>query len=514
MTQSIAVTETTAAAEGPRPVRAVGDAFAAGVLAMLVINIGQRVVGLARNLGFSMFLPEDQLGLWSLANSFFVIAPPFIVLGLPGSFGKFVEFYRQRGDLKVYLRKVALVCGLSLLAAAVLMLLNHDRASQMLYGQSQPYSIIAWTAITLIVLTLHNFLYDVVLSLRQVRLVSVMQFVNSLAFCVLGVAGIYYYQNWAVLLPCFAISYLLAMIPGVYGLALLREEFSLNTPPSTASNIWKRIVPFAIALWATNLLSNAFELSDRFMLLHFSSTDPQLGQAHVGQFYTGRIIPNLLLSLAMMLSGIFLPYLSADWERKQFGKIVRNMNNMLVLMCLAFTGLSVGALAASPILFDYCLAGRFEPAQQILPLSLMQATWSGVTMIASAYLFCAEKGRQNAVMLAIGLALNIGLNWPLIQCFGLFGAAMATTSANAVLFLLICWRLSREGCPIAARTILLCALPLCLLAGVYVAAALFLLLGVLCGRTDLILKQEDRDLIDSWLIPKLQRFGIRLQTVW
>lgn len=507
MSQSIAAVESS-------PKRAIGDAFAAGVVAMLVINIAQRVVGLARNLGFSMFLPEDQLGMWSLANSFFVIAPPFIVLGLPGSFGKFVEHYRQNGDLRGYLRQVAMVCGVALLAAAVVLLINYDSASIALYGQVQPFSVIAWTVITLVVLTLHNFLYDIVLSLRQVRLVSLMQFVNSLAFCVFGVAGIYYYQTWAVLLPCFAISYLLAMIPGVYGLGLLRHEFEQCNQKSDSLGIWKRIVPFAVALWATNLLSNAFELSDRFMLLHFSGGDPQLGQAHVGQFYTGRIIPNLLLSIAMMFSGIFLPYLSADWERKQFDRIARSMNNMLTVMCIAFTGLSVGALAASPILFDLFLAGRFGPAQDILPLGMMQATWSGITMIASAYLFCAEKGRQNAMLLAIALALNICLNWPLIQWLGLYGAALATTSANAFLFLLICWRLSREGCPIALRTILLCTLPLSLLAGVYVAAVLFLVLAVLCGRSDWILKQADREVIDAWIVPKLQRLGLRLDTVW
>ncbi|MFO0943749.1 MAG: oligosaccharide flippase family protein [Pirellulales bacterium] len=507
MSQSITAVESS-------PKRSIGDAFAAGVVAMLVINIAQRLVGLVRNLGFSMFLPEDQLGLWSLANSFFVIAPPFIVLGLPGSFGKFVEHYRQNGDLKGYLRQVAVVCGVALLVAAICLLINHDSASIVLYGQTQPFNIIAWTVITLVVLTFHNFLYDIVLSLRQVRLVSLMQFVNSFAFCILGVTGIYYFQTWAVLLPCFAISYLLAIIPGIYGLGVLRGEFNQCNSSSDSIGIWKRVVPFAIALWATNLLTNAFELSDRFMLLHFSGGDPQIGQAHVGQFYTGRILPNLLLSLAMMFSGIFLPYLSADWERKQFDRIHRSMNNMLTLMSIAFTGLSVGALAASPILFDIFLSGRFGPAQAILPLGMMQATWSGITMIASAYLFCAEKGRQNAILLAIGLALNICLNWPLIDWLGLYGAALATTSANAVLFILICWRLCREGCPISGRTMLLCCLPLSLFAGVYVVAVLFLILAILCVLTNCILHQEDRDAIDSWIIPKLNRLGLKLETVW
>ena len=491
----------------------IGDAFAAGVAVMLVISILQRVVGLGRNLGFSLFLPENELGLWSMANSFFVIAPPFIVLGLPGSFGKFVEHYRQQGDLKGYLRRVGIVCLVALGAATVFMLAMPESTAIALYGQPQGYSIIVWTVITLAVLTIHNFLYDVVLGLRQVRLVSLMQFVNSFSFCVLGVAGIYYYKSWAVLLPCFAISYLLAMIPAIYGLTLARDEMT-GSASSSAASMWKRIVPFAVALWTTNLLSNSFELSDRYMLLHFSGDDAQLGQAHVGQFYCGRIIPNLLLSLAMMFGGIYLPYLSADWEKKQFDRIARNMNHMLVILCIIFTGLSVGALATAPFLFDWFFAGRFGPAYQILPLGLMQATWSGITMIASAYLLCAEKGKQNALLLALGLALNVGLNWPLIQWMGLYGAALATTSSNAALFLLICWRLHREGCPIQRKTILLCCLPLTLITGVYISAAAFLILAYICGRTNWILDDQDRQSIDGWIIPRLQRFGLPLSSVW
>lgn len=494
-------------------VKPIGDAFAAGVAVMLAINIIQRIVGLARNLGFSWLLPEDQLGLWSMANSFFVIAPPFIVLGLPGSFGKFVEHYRQQGDVQIYLRRVGVVCSVALVLAAVAMLLAPTSTGLALYGQDLPYAIIVWTVVTLVVLTAHNFLYDVVLSYRQVRLVSLMQFVNSLTFSVLGLAGIWWTRSWAILLPCFTLAYLMAMIPGLYGLSLLRSE-ARSGPLTPARGMWRRIVPFAIALWATNLLTNAFELSDRYMLLHFSSFDSQVGQAHVGQFYCGRIIPNLLLSLAMMLSGILLPYLSADWERKQYDRISQSVNQGMVLLSVVFTGLSVGALTTAPFLFHWFFAGRFDPALQILPLGLMQATWSGITMLASAYLMCAEKGRQNALMLAIGLGLNIGLNWPFIQWFGLYGAALATTCSNAVLLLLICWRLNREGCPIQLRTLVVCALPFSLLTGVYVSSLLFVLLAIACSRTQWLLKHSDREAIDQWICPRIQRLGLSIRSIW
>lgn len=489
------------------------DAIMLGVVAMLFINILQRAVGLVRNLGFSLFLPEDQLGMWALANSFFVFAPPLIVLGLPGSFGKFVEHYRHRGQLRSYLFRVGRVClgGLLLIGATILAL--PEQLSLSLYGQSQPYSIIVWTVVALACLTVHNFVYDVVLSMRLVRLLSIMQLVSSTAFCCLGVVGIYATRTWSILLPCYALSCLLAMVPGLYGISAARRDFE-QTQVLRASEMWRRVIPFAAAMWMTNLLTNAFELCDRYMLLHIGNTLADSGPAIVGQYYCGRILPNLLLSLATMFSGIVLPYLSVDWERKQFSKITQVMNNVLLSMSIVLTGLSVAALAVAPLLFNGLLGSRFSAAFEILPLGMIQATWSGLAMIAANYLMCAEKGRQNAAILAGCLGLNIALNWPLIHGLGIHGAAIATATSNAVLLLVICWRLHREGCHINRSTLGICMLPISLIFGTYAAIGVFFVLAIICGRTNWLLSDCDRKMINAAVLPKLQRLGLSLETLW
>jgi O-antigen/teichoic acid export membrane protein len=382
-----------------------------------------------------------------------------------------------------------------------------------LYGQEQSYYIIVWTVITLSVLTIHNFVYEIVLSMRLIRLASIMQFVNSTTFCVLGVAGIYVTKSWVVLLPCYAVACLLAMLPGFYGMAKARQDFE-PTQPLHAIGMWRRIVPFAAAMWMTNLLTNTFELCDRYMLLHVGNLSAEAGQVLVGQYYCGRILPTLLLSLAMMFSGIVLPYLSADWERKQFDKIVQSMNGILINLSIVFTGLSVAALAAAPILFHGVLGSRFDPALEILPLGMMQATWSGLAMIAANYLLCAEKGRQNAVILAVCLVLNIAINWPLIHWLGLYGAALASATSNAMLCLLICWRIHREGCRMQLKTMIVCLLPLSLLFGVYVTCGLFLILAIVSGRTNWLLTDAERNMINEAVLPKLQKFGIPMRTLW
>ncbi len=105
----------------------IGDSFARGVMVMLVINMGQRVVGLLRNFGFCQFLSEGELGHWALANSFFIFSAPLVVLGLPGSFGKFVEYYRQRGCLRAYLVRTVSVIATSAVVLACAMAISPIR---------------------------------------------------------------------------------------------------------------------------------------------------------------------------------------------------------------------------------------------------------------------------------------------------------------------------------------------------------------------------------------------------
>jgi O-antigen/teichoic acid export membrane protein len=74
---------------------------------MLVANVLQRVIGFARNLAICHFLSQQQLGMWALASSFFVMGAPLAVLGLPGTFGRFAATQAVRrqsyGGLAVWL---------------------------------------------------------------------------------------------------------------------------------------------------------------------------------------------------------------------------------------------------------------------------------------------------------------------------------------------------------------------------------------------------------------------------
>jgi O-antigen/teichoic acid export membrane protein len=499
------------------------DSLLSGVVAMLLLNVIQRLVGLGRNIGFCRFLTEDQLGLWSLANSLFIIAPPLIVLGLPGAFGKFVEHYRQMGCLRAYSVRMGVVCVVSLAAVIVSMSCSPDWVAQKLYGVPQGASVIAWTAIVLVVLTIHNVVYDMVISLRLVRLASLMQFVSSFSFCVIGVSAIWLTGSWITLLQSYAVACGMAMLLGAYGIATRAGTEFQDVGVTPAVQMWRRVLPFAASMWVTNLLTNSFELSDRYMLLHFSPGGEQAGQGLVGQYYCGRILPNLLYSLALMFTGILLPYLSADWERsrtetkgntyKDSVDIGQRMRRVFVLMSFGFLALSIGAMLIAPFLF-WGLNERYTQALEILPQTLLQTIWGSLSLTAFTYLMCAEKGGQVAALLGVSLACGIGVNSVMIPRWGLQGAVVSAIIANGLLLLGSYWRVHKEGCQLDKKVYFASALPLMLLTGPELALCGCAVLVVIAGRTEWLLSQDDRDEFDRTLLPALRRFGVHTPSLW
>lgn len=505
-----------------------GDSFVSGVMIMLVINVGQRVIGLLRNLGFCQFLSDAQLGHWALANSFFMIAAPIVVLGLPGSFGKFTETYRIRSALRTYFGRIAVVSGIGAIVFTSLMVWNSAAVAWFVYGDlngdlsggstlgsgSHTQRVVVWMALALLAQVAYNFLYEVNLSLRHVRVISWMQFTQGISFAVIGVTWLSWSNDWSVLLPSYAVCCLLATLLGVWcAWTKSADELGLSGE-IPHKEMWPRILPFAAALWIANLLSNSFELSDRYMLLHFSTGGETVGQAAVGQYFCGRIIPNLLMSVALMLGGVILPYLSQDWEAGRRDAVESRIRQLLAIVTISFTAISVAAIVCSPILFDGIFAGRYSEAKAILPLSLLHCTWSSLGFIAGSYLLCAERVHVGSMILFVGLILNLALNAPLIQHFGLTGSVIATAVANWVVMLLTFRSLGRYGCPLSRRTIGLTMLPAVILCGP--AIAIYVVGGMifLAGRTEWVLCEKDRGDIDALVIPRLQRFGIPVNSLW
>ncbi|HEX3725058.1 MAG TPA: hypothetical protein VHV08_02400, partial [Pirellulales bacterium] len=97
--------------ESPPAAPSRGDTLAASVFILLVMTVVQRLVGFGRGIMFCRWLEPEQLGQWDVAFGFLNLAAPLAVLGLPGAFGRYVEYFRYRGQFHTFLKRTICVCA-------------------------------------------------------------------------------------------------------------------------------------------------------------------------------------------------------------------------------------------------------------------------------------------------------------------------------------------------------------------------------------------------------------------
>jgi len=488
-----------------------GDSLAFGVLFALLLTVGQRAIGFVRGTLFCRWMTDQELGQWSMTWGFLMLLPPFFALGLPGCFGKYTEYFRQRGCAQRFIWQVAIICAGSGLMGSAAMILWPSFFSEVFFRDPGQGALVIGIAVTLVGVGVANFTVSLLESLRQIRLVTWIRFITAVSFAVVGCAAILIFENvvlWVTL--SFGLCSLLGLVPVVWilirlprGQMLERDEVVDNQ-----AAIWTRILPFAGWLWCSNLLNNSIELADRYMLLQWSTVSPEVAQSYVGQYHSSRMIPMLLSSLAVMLGGMLLPYLSMLWERGEFTAAAKQLNLSYKVTGLAMTFGSVLILLGSPLFFEYLLMGNYSAGQSVFPMTMVLFVWFSLYIVGQDYLWVAEKGKWVSVALLISLGTNVVANGLLIPTWGLEGAVLGTAIANLTLVFLILLMNHGAGCHNDTGCWIVLAMPIILLLPPVGMLAAVLGLLWLSFRTDWLFDSREQQLAVehcSALIAKFRR---------
>jgi O-antigen/teichoic acid export membrane protein len=442
------------------------DTLAASVAILLVANIVQRSVGFGRGVLFCRWLTPDELGTWDMAYSFLLLAAPVVVLGLPGTFGRYLERFRQRGQLRTFLRRaVVWTAALTLLASAIL-IAAAPRFSDIIFGQPDRASMVMLLAASLAAIILHHFLESLFAALRKFSIVSTMQFCQSMAFAAFSLGLLWWWRMAAesVVIGYGAACLLSAVVTLVWKGRALAEEV---TPDEGVAHreFWPPLVRFAVWVWVTNLLCHLFAVVDRYMLVHWSGLENAEALALVGHYHASRIIPLLFLCVADLLAGVVMPYLSHDWEAGARGRVSERLNLILKLAALVSFAGGVAVLWISPLLFHIAFGTRYEAGLAVMPWTMAACIWYGLLLVAQNYIWCAERAKLSTVPLGIGLFANIALNVVLIPVWGLLGAVVSTAIATGLALAVLYEINGRAGMEIQAGLIWLSLLPVAMCGG-------------------------------------------------
>ena len=217
----------------PLPVAA--DTLAGSVLILLAMTVVQRLVGFVRAIMFCRWLTPDQLGIWDMAFSFLLVAAPVAICAIPGTFGRYLEHYRQRGQLKAFLRRTALACGGLAAVACTLMVVFRRCLASLVFGAEDQCAMIPLAAGCLAAIITYNFLVELLTSLRNIRLLSIVQLINSVVFALLGAALLAGWQCTAAgVLVSYGGSCLVAAVAAGYWLHRGWQSWPAERPLRTA----------------------------------------------------------------------------------------------------------------------------------------------------------------------------------------------------------------------------------------------------------------------------------------
>jgi polysaccharide transporter, PST family len=485
------------------------DTLAASVLLLIVATIVQRSVGFGRGVLFCRWLSPEMLGQWEMAYSFLLLFAPLAVLGIPGSYGRYLEHYRQRGQLRMFLRRTTLWTAICSAAAISILLLFAPQFSNLVFGTDGSVSSIYAVAACLAAVILHHTLTSLFTAMRLFRVVTIMNFMQSLLFAGLTLALLTTHVSVLSIVGGYGFACLIASIWAMWWVwpGLKAEEESTSHIPHLS--FWTRLLRFALFVWVTNLLSHLFAIVDRAMILHLSGLDSVIALEQVGHYHSSRIVPLLLVSFADLLSGLIMPHLSHDWEQGHREQVGRQLNLAVKLSGLGMHTVGLCVLLFAPFMFGVILQGRYNDGLAVLPWTLAGCVISGIYVVAQNYLWCAEHPRLAALPLAVGLLINVILNFFFIPWWGLQGAVFATGISTILCLAIILLLSYRHGMTLDIGTWLTCAMPIALGFGTLAStAALGVVVSLAIGSNTIFDTQERQQMykLSALSFTKLKSF--------
>ena len=166
------------------------DSLSKSMVLFGCLLIAQRGIGFLRSFYVCGRLSPAELGQWDLAFNFLMIVAPLAVLGIPGSFGRYVARYEKNGQQRRLLGHTLVAClALTGIASLVSWLLR-EQIAQYCFGNAQHVDLVVILAAGLPLVVFFNFATSWFTGKRLNRVVFRIQFVQTLFFALLCVLAL------------------------------------------------------------------------------------------------------------------------------------------------------------------------------------------------------------------------------------------------------------------------------------------------------------------------------------
>ena len=483
--------------------------LAQSIALLLLAGLGGKVVGFVRTVLTCRLLPQEELGRWDLAYGFILLAAPAVLLGVPGSLGRYLELFARRGALRRMLRYLLLSIGLLSVAVVAALLYWSEAFAWLIVRLPGQEAFVLWVGLALGGSLWFFTVQEIWGGLRRFQLVAALQGLHTLSFALLSLGLLYAWRRQALaVLAGYTAACLLCALVGLWWLQrtwpLLPEDRSRGTAPA----LWKRMIRFALWVWLTNWLTNLFQVIDRYMLVHLSRRDPQVVLGQVGNYHAAWILPLVLVAAGAVVHSALVPHLSHDWEGGRRARVRRILRRSVRLGSLGLMVALSGMQVLGPLLYGWFLQHRYPLAGELLPWVAVLAAWGVLATLVGCYLWCTEQVGKETAAMAIALGANALLNALLIPSWELRGAVAATAGGHLVLLGCVVWFAQRQGLGLSRSEVLLLLAPGVLLLGtswLLLATAALVAEAVLGGRV--FFTWQDRRFAFAWAARTVARLS-------
>jgi O-antigen/teichoic acid export membrane protein len=338
---------------------------------------------------------------------------------------------------------------------------------------------------------LHHYLEALFSAFRKFSIVSTMHFCQSISFAVISLTLICWWRSAA---ESIIIGYGTACLISVIAIGIWKVPAVLADAPTDNGIPTRDFMPylrFAFWVWLINLFCHLFGVIDKYMFLYYSGLSNSESLQLLGDYHASRVIPILFLSVADLLGGAVMPYLSHDWELGRRQKVSDMVNSVLKVAAFVMLAGGVVVLWIAPLLFHYVFQGRLDRGLQVMPWTMTYCVWYSLLLVAQNYAWCAEKAKLAILPLIAGLLANVAIDLCLIPTWGLLGAVVGTTVATGIATATLYWINRAAGMQLQRGMLLLSAAPLALCGGaIYGTIALLLVTVALPFSKTLVTPME------------------------
>ncbi len=274
---------------------------------------------------------------------------------------------------------------------------------------------------------------DTLLGFQRTALFSLGEFLKNGA--VLLLISLFFYFNYSVYAPVYAFGVVCFLLFLFYFPLLLREFSFFKTKSTDFGVVSKKMIFFAIPVFATAVGGKIIGYIDTLMLTYFRSL------TEVGIYNV--ILPTSLLFLycGTAISSVILPMASELWVKNDKKRLIEGIR-------ILYHYLFVGILPLVGVLFVFAsfILQVFFGKEYVVGALALQILLGGVFLYALSVtnqsVFAAIGKPQVVTMIIfISAVVNVGLNLILIPRYGIMGAAISTSVCYVVAFVISVWKM-------------------------------------------------------------------------